>query len=184
MNKNPLSKVPRLIGLTGTNGSGKGAAARYFKKKGYDYYSLSDLIREELWKKNEPVTRNNLIRMGNDLRRTHGADILARRVLERIKGKAVIDSIRNPSEVECLREQTGFILLAVDAPVEVRFERAQKRGRDESASTLEEFRKKEAEEMTEQEKGQQLQTCMKLADFLIINDGTIDQFNKKLEKIL
>ena len=47
-----MNKDVRLIGLTGTNGSGKGEAAAYFKKKEFSYFSLSDLIREELHKEN------------------------------------------------------------------------------------------------------------------------------------
>jgi len=174
----------RLIGLTGTNGAGKGEAAAFLEKKGYKYFSLSDLIREELRKKGKEPTRNNLIKMGNELREKFGPDILARLVMKKIKDKAVIDSIRSPKEVEYLKKQKGFIFLAIDAPVELRFERARKRGREESASTLGEFIKKETEEMTERKKGQQLQNCMKMADFLIINDGSLEELYKKLEELL
>jgi len=179
-----MKKGARLIGLTGTNGSGKGEAAAFFRDKGYAYFSLSDLIREELQKDGKEVTRDNLIRRGNELREEHGPDILARMVVNKVKGKAVIDSIRNPSEVEHLREQEEFILLAIDAPVELRYERVKKRGREESASTLQEFIKKEKEEMTDSEKGQQLHSCMKMADFVIINSGTLEDFRLKLEETI
>lgn len=36
-----------LIGLIGPNASGKGEVADYLKKKGYQVYSLSDVLREE-----------------------------------------------------------------------------------------------------------------------------------------
>lgn len=174
----------RLIGLTGTNGAGKGKAASYFVKKGFHYFSLSDLIREELRKKGKEITRDNLIKMGNYLREKYGPDILARRVMKKIKENSVIDSIRNPKEIEHLRKQKSFILLAIDAPVELRYERTKKRGRDESASTLQEFIQKEREEMTTDEKGQQLRTCLKMADVTIINDGSLEELNKKLEALL
>ncbi len=179
-----MNKKVRLIGLTGTNGSGKGEAAAYFKKKGFAYFSLSDLIREKLQKEGKEVTRDNLIQRGNQLREKDGPDILARRVIEKVKDKAVIDSIRNPFEVEFLRNHGKFILLAIDAPVELRYERAKRRGREESASTLEEFIKKEKEEMTGSEKGQQLHSCMTMADLVIINDGTLEDFHLKLEETL
>lgn len=177
-------KEVRLIGLTGTNGSGKGEVAAFFKKKGYVCFSLSDLIREELKKKGEEVSRDNLIQMGNRLREKLGPDILARLVMKKIRGKAVIDSIRNPKEAEYLRRQKNFILLEIDAPVELRYERAKKRGRVESASTLQEFIEKEAEEMTNRKKGQQLRNCMRHADFKIENDGTLESLYQKLEKLL
>jgi len=174
----------KIIGLTGTNGSGKGVAAEFFMSHGYAYLSLSDLIREELRKQNLEISRNNLIRMGNHLRKKYGADILARRTMKHVRGKTIIDSIRNPQEVEYLQNQENFILLAIDAPPEVRYERVLTRGRDESAQTLEAFIAKEKEEMTDQEKGQQLQRCMRMANHLILNEGTLEEFHRKLEAYL
>lgn len=175
---------PSLIGLTGTNGAGKGEVAEYFKKKGYRYFSLSDLIREELRRRRKKPTRNNLIELGNKLREKFGADVLARRVMKKVKGKAVIDSIRNPREVEYLRKKENFILLAVDAPAEMRYERVKKRGRDESASSLQEFIKKEEEEMAGGEIGQQLRQCLEMADRTIINDSSLKDLHRKLEELL
>lgn len=172
----------RLIGLTGTNGAGKGEVAAYFTKKGYTYFSLSDLIREKLRKEKKEETRDNLIKMGNHMREKYGSDILAKLIMKKLKNKAVIDSIRNPREVEYLRKQKNFILLAIDAPVALRYERVKKRGRQESASTLQEFIEKEAEEMSNREKGQQLHNCMKIADFVVVNDGTLEKLHLKLEK--
>ncbi len=65
-----MKQKVRLIGLTGTNGSGKGEAAAYFQKRGYAYVSLSDVIRGELEKEGLPITRDNLIRRGNQMRET------------------------------------------------------------------------------------------------------------------
>ncbi len=174
----------RLIGLTGTNGSGKSEVAEFFKKKGYAYFSLSDEIREELVRRGEALSRDNLIRVGNELRERFGPDVLARRVLDRITGPAVIDSIRNSKEVACLKKQRGFVLLGIDAALELRYDRIRARGRDESASTLEEFAAKEREEMAGQENGQQLKACLEMADILIINDGSLADLHKKLEALL
>jgi dephospho-CoA kinase len=171
----------RIFGLTGTNGAGKGEAAEYFRKNGYDYFSLSDLIREELVKKGLPPTRDNMIKEGNGLRKKYGPDILARRVMKKIKGNAVVDSIRNSREAAFLKKQKGFLLLGIDAPAALRFERVKQRGRDESAATFEEFSAKEKEEMASSQTGQQLAACMKMADLIILNDGTLDDFHKKLE---
>lgn len=179
-----MKNKSRLIGLTGTNCAGKGEAAAFFKKKRYACFSLSDMIREELEKRGQPVSRNNLIKMGNDLRERFGADILARRILEKVGSKAVIDSIRNPKEVERLRRERGFILLAIEAPAELRYQRAQTRGRDESASTFEEFAAKEKEEMNGMETGQQLKACLEMADIVIVNDGTLENLHNKLEALL
>jgi dephospho-CoA kinase len=180
-----MSPPPRLIGLTGTNGAGKGEAAAYFRAKGYAYRSLSDVIREELRARGEPESRDNLIRTGNELRGRFGPDVLARRTMAGIgpEERAVIDSIRNLAEVACLRREKGFVLLAIDAPVEARFARVAARGRDESARDLEAFRKKEAEERAGGASSQQLEACLAAADRVIVNDGTIAELHHKLEEV-
>ncbi len=50
-----------IIGLTGKNASGKGEVAQYLKTRGFTFYSLSDVLREELKRKKKVISRNNLI---------------------------------------------------------------------------------------------------------------------------
>jgi dephospho-CoA kinase len=104
--------------------------------------------------------------------------------MDKVRRPSVIDSIRNPREVEFFRKQKGFVLLAVDAPIEVRFARVRARGRDESAATLDEFRRKEELEMAGSETSQQLALCMAMADWTIVNDGTIEELRRKVEERL
>ncbi len=178
-------KERRLIGLTGTNGAGKGEVAAYLMKKSYAYFSLSDLIRDELRKRGKEPTRDNLIAMGNALRRRYGADVLARRVMKKIgRDRAVIDSIRTSEEVAFLRQQKGFFLVAVDAPVELRYRRTRNRGRQESASTFEDFIAKEKEEMAGSAGSQQLRRCLGLADVTIINDASLAALHRRIDQCL
>src|SRR5437867_3260184 len=106
----PISKFPTdepdfggslgvmLIGLTGRNASGKGEVAKYLEKKSFYYHSLSDVIRDEIRRRGQPLTRETLIETGNELRQRYGSAVLAERILERIENDKhyVIDSIRNP----------------------------------------------------------------------------------------
>lgn len=174
----------RLIGLTGPNGAGKGEAAEFLKAKGYDGFSLSDVIRDKLREEGKTTSRDNMIEKGNALRRQFGPDILARLIMGKIRGKAVIDSIRNVSEVEYLRGRGGFVLIAVDAPAETRFERARARGRDESVQTLDQFVRKEAAEKGEDAGAQQLDKVMAMADIILTNDGSLEDLRRKLEELL
>ena len=91
-----------VIGLTGKNGSGKTEIAKYLLSRGFEYHSLSDEIREEAGKRGGPVTREVLIEVGNDLRGRFGPGVLAERILLRLDHERnhVVDSIRNPAEVE------------------------------------------------------------------------------------
>src|SRR5437868_6054479 len=121
-----------LIGLTGRNASGKGEVAKYLEKKSFYYYSLSDVIRDEIKKRGLAMTREVLIETGNDLRQTYGPAVLAQRILSRIEDDKnyVIDSIRNPHEVHALRNAKNFKLVNVDAPLRLRFERLSARARE------------------------------------------------------
>jgi len=56
-----------LIGLTGRNASGKGEVAKYLQKKSFYYYSLSNVIRDEIRLRGEEPTRDRLIIVGNQL---------------------------------------------------------------------------------------------------------------------
>jgi dephospho-CoA kinase len=173
-----------LIGLTGPNGSGKGEAAQYLKDKGLPYFSLSDVVREEAAQRGLEPSRENLIKIGNDLRLNYGSGILAKRIRKKIKGDAVVDSIRNPMEIEELRKVKNFFLLGIDAPVTLRFQRSLERGRIGDGATLEEFQQREEMENSEDSSHQQLGKCMKMADFVILNEGTLEALQSKIEEVL
>lgn len=178
----------KTIGLTGLNASGKGTVADYLKEKGYVYYSLSDIVREEATVLGLDHSRENLIYTGNKLRDEHGASILAARIVEKINLQkpdlTVIDSIRNLAEIRELRKKQGFFLIGVDAPVEIRFERSKNRGRIGFEKTLKDFIEIEEKENSLDPNKQQLFECLKKADAVIQNNGTIKDLNKKIKSIL
>src|SRR5262245_28285001 len=99
-----------LIGLTGRNAAGKGEVAKYLQTKSFYYYSLSDAIRDEIRLQGKEPTRELLILAGNELRHKFGSAILAERILQRLEDDKnyVIDSIRNPAEVEAFRRAKHF----------------------------------------------------------------------------
>ncbi|NOZ80882.1 MAG: AAA family ATPase [DPANN group archaeon] len=176
-----------IVGLTGPNAAGKGEAAAFFRKRGFTYLSLSDIIREEATRRGIEHSRTNLILIGNELRHTSGFGVLASRTNEKIRelpGDVVVDSIRSPYEVEELRKNEHFFLLGIDAPVDLRFQRARLRGRIENALSLEEFRMMEAKENTQTKGNQQLSATFALADRVIMNDGSLEDFHRKLDKFL
>jgi len=176
-----------IIGLTGRNAAGKGEVANYLKSKGFIYYSLSDVIREEATKRGLDHSRENLIKLGTELRTNNGPNYLAKQINEKIHPDKnfVIDSIRSPFEVqELLKNDNIIIILGVDAPVELRFERLLSRNRIGDAKTLEAFKIQEEKENTSNETSQQLDETFKLSQKVIINDGTIEALHKKVDAIL
>ncbi len=177
-------KNMKIFGLTGTNAAGKGEAAKYLQKKGFSYFSLSDVLREEMAVLGIEPTRDNLIKFGNGMRKKFGPNALAIKVKPKLKSKSIVDSIRNVSEIKELRKIPGFKLIAVDAPIEVRFERAVKRNRIGDAVTLKDFIKKEKKEYSSNPTSQQLLKCMKEADIRIINGTSLADLHKNIKKSL
>jgi dephospho-CoA kinase len=176
-----------LIGLTGPNAAGKGAVAKYLMDQGFAYLSLSNVLREELRRRGENIERQNLLSLGNELRKSDGPGVLAERILERIiEGPScVIDSIRHPAEVEVLRRRSDFFLVLVDAPVEVRFERTRRRGREKDPGSFEAFLELEQRELSgKDEDHQQLFKTMQMADYTVRNDGSMQELEEKIDMML
>ena len=173
-----------IIGLTGPNAAGKGEVAAHLVNLQFAYHSLSDVLREELDRRVIPPTRENLIALGNELRASRGAGVLAEMIRGRLGRRDVVDSIRNRSEVELLRTLPGFTLLGVDAPVEVRFARARARNRPGDGTTLEEFRAKEARENSPDPARQQLALTFSLADYTVCNEGTLADLHRRVDEFL
>lgn len=176
-----------IIGLTGKNGSGKTAVSEYLKSRGFSCHSLSDAIREEICKNGREVTRDILIRTGNELRAKYGPGILAERILALLDKdhNYVVDSIRNPYEIEVLRRRKDFTLMALDADPKIRFERSRDRGREVAAQTFEQFGQEEARELSsDNPANQQLLATLSAADVTVTNNGTLEDLHRKLDDLL
>lgn len=178
-----------FIGVTGTLASGKDTLSHYLvKNKGFFHFSLSDAIREECDKRGLPKDRDTLVELGNELRAEFGTDILARRAIEAIQKQksenSVITSIRNSDEVKFLKKISGFVLITVDGPIEARYQRIVSRKRDSDFVDFETFKAQEQKEMTGAAHEQDLEAVIGMADYRIVNDGTMEEFYEKIDQIL
>jgi dephospho-CoA kinase len=175
-----------VIGITGRNCAGKDTVAAVLQEqRGFERYSLSDVLRAVLRERGEEITRPALIALGTELRTAEGPGTLAIRVRSMMKtDRVALVSVRNPIEVERLREIPGFVLWAVDAPVAERFARESARGRESLPATLEEFQELEARENTSNPNAQQLDATIALCDSMIMNDGTLEDLEARVFQLL
>ena len=176
-----------IIGLTSFLGAGKTSVCDYLVKKGFIFYSLSDVIRDEIKSRGLEITRERLQDVGNELRKKFGNAVLAKKILKKLEpGKTyVIDSIRNPAEIQELRKKKGFTLVFVDAPIKLRFERMKARKREKDPMTFEDFKKSEQRELESPDSAnQQLLKCRDMAEFIITNDSTFETLYKKIDELL
>ena len=174
-----------LVGLTGRNASGKSTLVSWFSERGLRSVSCSDSIRTWLSDQGIETTREALKEGGRELRRNGGAGVLAEMLLEILDGEdAVVDSIRTPAEVEALRGRGDFFLIDVRADEEARWQRMTQRGRAGDPVEKEAFLSQEAAEATSKdEAGQALDATAAMADITVLNDGTLEDLEEKLEGI-
>ena len=176
-----------IIGLTGKNAAGKGTVGELLRQKSFYYYSLSDVLRERLQAVGQPPTRDNLFRLGNELRAQYGPQVLAQTIIERLQPDRnyVVDSFRHPAEVEWFRRHPPFTLVAVEAPSDLRFERLRARRREGDPATLEAFIEAERrEEASENSAQQQLLQTAAMADYTLVNDGAPEALGEKVHALL
>lgn len=175
-----------ILGIAGKNASGKGTVADILKAGGFEYFSLSDEIRQALAEKGVEPTRDAMTDEGNHIRHSEGAGALASRVIHRFSQgvNQVVDSVRNPEEVRVLKNCENFFLIAVDAPVEIRFQRLNDRARPGDPDTLGGFLAAEERELAGGDPdAQQLLATMKLADYTISNTGDTDALTAAVKNV-
>jgi dephospho-CoA kinase len=170
--------------LTGPNAAGKGEVSEYLRGLGFTVHSLSDVVREETVARGLPPEREHLIKIGTLLREDGGAGVLASRIVPRLGSRDVVDSIRNPAEVEVLRTVPGFMLIGVDAPPRIRFARSQRRARAGDPESFDAFEARERQENSANPAGQQLRATFALADRVVSNDGDLEALRLAIAAIL
>jgi len=174
-----------IIGVAGRNGAGKGEFVEFLKARSFTVYSLSDVIRQELADLGLSETRERMIEVGQEMRRTSGPGALAQRLVSQLQPDRnyAIDSIRHPVEVEILRHcGQDFHLVWIDAKLETRFERLQARGRPGDPESVGELELLEARERgSDDPNAQQLDRVQEEASFTLVNDGTLESFRAQIE---
>jgi len=176
-----------IIGLTGKNGAGKGSVAQLLGQMGFVVFSLSDVLRDELRERGVPITRESLIRIGQELRIQYGPAVLADRLIDRLDHAAdyCVDSFRHPQEVAAFRAIPGFQLWKVEADPLIRFQRCAKRAREGESVVLHDFLATEQQEFNSGDLTKQdvLQT-LEQADREIPNNATLEELQDHVRKAI
>ena len=176
-----------IIGITGTNGSGKGTVVDYLKAKGFTHYSARAFITAEIERRGLPVNRDNTRLVANDLRKTHEPTYIIGSLLTEAlaEGKdAVIESVRVVAEAELLKGQ-GAVILATDADRKLRYERVVARQSELDKISFETFCEQEEREMNALDAwDMSVAGVMAMADYTIQNNGSLEELHAKVDEIL
>ncbi|HEX7259760.1 MAG TPA: AAA family ATPase [Candidatus Saccharimonadia bacterium] len=180
-------KKPSIIGIAGYFGAGKDKFAEMLKQhlegRGHnvDMVSSGDLIRQYVSdnKLGDPADRNVLRKTVDEVGAKHGYTYWLEQSIRQAEhgGTDILlyPGLRQKVEADYIHGR-GDIILAIDAPVEVRYQRAQVRGRAGDEVDFEAF--KAAEEAERAGTAQQIDAVIQAADTTISNDGTLEQLEQ------
>ena len=179
----------KIIGITGTLGAGKGTIVVYLVDHyGYRHYSVRGYLIEEAKRRGMELNRDTFVVVANDLRATHCPSYITDQLyLQAAENgeNAIIESVRTPGEVESLRQQEHFLLFAVDADPEIRYERVVGRGSETDHISYETFLENEAREMSSTDPNHQnIGRCMQMADHVFMNNGDFEDLYRQVETVL
>lgn len=172
----------KVIAFTGMPGAGKTEAVAAARELSIPVVSMGDEVRKETERRGLPLTDEHVGEVAEEMRRTHGMDVWARRCLEKIGGEwvVIVDGIRNHEEVELFRSTIpDFILVAIHASPAVRYQRLMARGREDDGLRVDELKVREKRELS-----WGLGDVIAMADIVVVNEGSLAAFRKKIKELL
>lgn len=169
-----------VIGIVGPHGSGKTEVAKAISRFGVPCVRMGDVVWEGVKRRGQRITEANVAKVANEIREKDGPGAVAKLCIPSIKARGkgkravIVDGIRGAAEVKEFRRAFGknFHLLAVQAGEQTRYSRIASRGREDDAGTREGFMGKDRREL-----GWGLEEALALADFTIVNEGTLDELH-------
>ena len=170
-----------LIGLTGTHGAGKGTVTEILARGyGFAVYSVSEFLASEALRRGMQPDRAARRDIANELRRLSPTALMEAVYATLPEGveRVVIEPQYTLEEVRCIQGKGG-IVLALDAPLEMRYARIQVRGSTKDIVSFEEFRRSQELEMRSKDGDRQnLTAAMAAADVWLKNDGTREELER------
>jgi dephospho-CoA kinase len=179
----------KIVGITGTLGAGKGTIVEFLiKEKGYLHFSVRQYLIEEIKRRGLTVNRDSMTNVANDLRANNSPAYIIEELYKEASaaGKnSIIESIRTPGEIDYLKKQGDFILIAVDAKAELRFDRIKLRASETDKIDFATFSANEKREMDSKDANKQnLGKCISMADVVLNNNGSIEELVDQLNNYL
>ena len=173
----------KLILITGMSGSGKTTLANKFRARGIAAVTMGDVIRGLAREKGLPPTPENLGLLATGIREEGGDHAVANLCVDKIDALpddlVLVDGIRSIREVEVFGERFEVALVAVFASQKTRYARLTARGRSDDPKELTTFKARDDREL-----GFSLSHAIALADYVVRNNGSLEDFENEFENLL
>ncbi|MCW4016579.1 MAG: AAA family ATPase [Candidatus Bathyarchaeota archaeon] len=165
--------------MAGMPGAGKGVFQRTVQQHGYPVVTMGDEVREEVKRRNLKPTPANLGKTMLNLRELEGPAAIAKRCIPKLESQShmiiFIDGIRSLVEVDEFKKHfPRFVLLAIHASPKTRYKRLVRRRRSDDPPDWETFMQRDLREL-----GIGMGSVISVADYMIVNEGTIGQLKRK-----
>tara|TARA_B100000003_G_scaffold65539_1_gene58493 strand:- start:113 stop:658 length:546 start_codon:yes stop_codon:yes gene_type:complete len=175
-----------VIAVSGLPAAGKGEFAEILSSKGIPVVSMGDMVREEVRRRNIPEEPHVFGQIATELRAEFGEDVLAQRLTNAVDELletnriVLIEGLRGTAEKEVFKAhwKDNLLVVAITAPLEIRFQRVQSRGRSEDGD-LDDLRARD-----ERETGWGLDQIIKEADFSFPNVSDLEELEHSVSSWL
>lgn len=173
----------KIIAIIGMCGSGKSEAVKFFVESGYKRVYFGEVVMNEMKRLGLEVNEANERATRENLRKEFGMGAMAVKSLPVIEefmkqSNVVIESLYSWEEFKILKDKFGevFKLITIYTTKDLRYERLLKR--PFRPLTYEESKSRDISEIEKLDKGGPIA----YTDYLIINDGSLDEMNVELKK--
>lgn len=180
-----MKTMNKIIAVIGMCGSGKSEVVKFFEGHGYKKVYFGGVVMDEIKRLGLEVNEANERMTRENLRKEFGMGAMAVKSLNKIEefymtGNVVIESLYSWDEYKIVKDKFGgsFKLLTVYTTKSLRYERLA--NRPVRPLTEEEACSRDYSEIEKLDKGGPIA----FTDYLVINDGTLEELNKKLNKYL
>lgn len=171
----------RLIITAGMPGAGKEEFLTAAGDSGIPFVRMGDIVREYYFKRNEGDKDLSTGQFANIERERYGFDIWARRSKEKMYGDIfMVDGCRSMDEVKAFKGITPDVtIVGIFASPATRYKRLVERGREDAPKNDEEFIQRD-----EREIGWGLAKTLALADIMIINESSLEEFKASVRNVM
>ena len=175
----------KIVAIVGMCGSGKSIASDLLEEKGYQKVYFGGVTLDKLKEKNLEITPENEKMMREKLREDLGMGAFAKILLPKIKklsttNNVVLDGLYSWDEYKILSDELGkdMIVIAIVADKKIRYKRLEKR--EIRPLTKKEAKARDLAEIENIAKAPPIA----YADYYIFNNGTLEEYEKRLNEIL
>jgi len=171
-----------ILVTTGMPGSGKEEFLKICQSRGAQVVRMGDIVREKAKEFGLDPSDTSVGTLANEERKRYGMDIWAKRTIPFVGGDfVVIDGTRGLGEIGAFKHAFGDSLktVAIHTSAKTRFERLMARSRPDQPATRAEFDQRDRREL---EWG--LGEAIALADYVIVNESTLEDLERSVNALL